>query len=573
MRNRTRISSLDAFGLRDQRNRIYPALEASDGSTFSLDFTAMGGALDSRFTFSRTSTATLINSSGLMQYADHNLFTNTAWLGSTLPTNWALLIGTGTTTWNADGSVTMTAATDQRPAINHATITTINPGMPHTFGYLATNVSGSPQISQIIDSNIAGETYAINGVAVASTTVVQSNDVVSCTFTPTTTNVAPRIGPGVEGLMSNMSVTASRPQFNVGSSLRPYAANTSTSGSYQVPRFDYDPTTLVPRGLLIEASATNLCLNGSMVYTTAKPDSWNRAFSQCTVASVDSTTFLGQKAWSISATVAEQRDFLEQTITLAANTTYTVSVYLEAVTGTPATFAYMTSLPSGASSGTVINPSAGRVSFTVTVGATPGNGTLRIGIGTALGIGVSANASVRFSHVQVEAGPGTSSYIPTGTSTGQRANESLEITGTNFSSWWPSGLAEWSVYWVGDVVRQNSSSQFIWRAQVSSTARSRALVTSTLGIRANANATDMNPGLNATVNTVFKVAAGFKQENSAVSVHNGTSSASATDAISTVQTDSDRINFNGTSANFMHMRQFKFWPSRLSNAALLALVQ
>lgn len=66
MRNRTRISSLDAFGLRDQRNRVYPALEAGDGSTLSLDFTTMS-SLDSRITFSRSSAATYVSNLPLNQ--------------------------------------------------------------------------------------------------------------------------------------------------------------------------------------------------------------------------------------------------------------------------------------------------------------------------------------------------------------------------------------------------------------------------------------------------------------------------------------------------------------------------
>jgi hypothetical protein len=59
--NRTRTSSLDAFGLRDQRNRIYPALEGSDGRTLDLDFTT--GVLDSRITFSRAGTSASYNTS------------------------------------------------------------------------------------------------------------------------------------------------------------------------------------------------------------------------------------------------------------------------------------------------------------------------------------------------------------------------------------------------------------------------------------------------------------------------------------------------------------------------------
>lgn len=74
--NRTRTSTLDAFGLRDQRNRIYPTMEGSDGSTLSLDFTTMS-SLDSRFTFTRAAasnsgTTTYINSSGLVTTATTN---------------------------------------------------------------------------------------------------------------------------------------------------------------------------------------------------------------------------------------------------------------------------------------------------------------------------------------------------------------------------------------------------------------------------------------------------------------------------------------------------------------------
>lgn len=48
-------------------------LRRGDGSTLSLDFTAMGGTLDSRFTFTRSTTATFINSSGLVTSASTNV--------------------------------------------------------------------------------------------------------------------------------------------------------------------------------------------------------------------------------------------------------------------------------------------------------------------------------------------------------------------------------------------------------------------------------------------------------------------------------------------------------------------
>ncbi len=394
-------------------------ISLGDGSTLTLDFTT--GVLDSRLTFTRASDATFINSQGFVQYAAVNYFRNTGWTSGTTPTGWNVTFGTGTTTWNADGTLTMTAGGSAvRPCIN-ATSFAVAQGIPFTFGFRVTAVSGSPTIDQVISSTVAGETFSRNGATVSGSTVVQNGDIISCTFTPTTTSNAARMGPGVNVGVTNISITITQPQFNPGTTLQPYYANTSTiAARWDSARFDHDPTTLAPRGLLVEGSATNICLNGSMAYTATAPTSWVRGFSGCTVASVDSTTFPGQKAWSISATASGQRDLLEQVIALAANTTYTVSVYLEAVTGTVATFAYMTSLPAGATSNTVVNPSAGRISFTVTVAATAGNGTLRIGIGSATGTGVSADASVRFSHVQVETGSGASSYIPTGASQATR---------------------------------------------------------------------------------------------------------------------------------------------------------
>ena len=419
-------------------------ISLGDGSTLTLDFTT--GVLDSRLTFTRASDATFINSQGFVQYAAVNYFRNTGWTSGTTPTGWNVTFGTGTTTWNADGTLTMTAGGSAvRPCIN-ANSFSVAQGIPFTYGFRVTAVSGSPTIDQVISSTVAGETFSRNGATVSGSTVVQNGDIISCTFTPTTTSNAARMGPGVNVGVTNISITITQPQFNPGTTLQPYYANTSTiAARWDSARFDHDPTTLAPRGLLVEGSATNICLNGSMAYTATAPTSWVRGFSGCTVASVDSTTFPGQKAWSISATASGQRDLLEQVIALAANTTYTVSVYLEAVTGTVATFAYMTSLPAGATSNTVVNPSAGRISFTVTVAATAGNGTLRIGIGTATGTGVSADASVRFSHVQVETGEGASSYIPTGASQATRALESCVMTGTNFSSWF-AGATEGVLY-------------------------------------------------------------------------------------------------------------------------------
>ena len=362
----------------------------------------------------------------------------------------------------------------------------------------------------------------------------------------------------------------------------------ATAGT-NVPRFNYDPTTLAPRGLLIEGSATNICLNGSMAFTATAPTSWNRGFTQCTVASVDSTTFLGQKAWSISATASGQRDLLEQSISLAANTTYTVSVYLEAVTGTTAVFAYMTSLPSGATSGTVVNPSAGRVSFTVTVGATAGNGTLRLGIGAATGTGVSADASVRFSHVQVEAGSGASSYIPTGASTVQRAADQCEMTGSNFSSWFQSGtpytmLFKYSMNnpadWAGSNVDRGVGllSASFSNPRVFINAAYRVASGSTdIGrfVRVFDSGTlDMTPSVlpAAASNTALVFA--VNTNDAALYAANQSLGTDASCTLLTGYTDFSIGRVSGSSGHLNGcIRQIKYWPTRLPDSTLQSLTQ
>lgn len=344
----------------------------------------------------------------------------------------------------------------------------------------------------------------------------------------------------------------------------------ATAGT-NVPRFDYDPTTLAPRGLLIEGSAINICLNGSMAFTATAPTSWTRGFSQCTVASVDSTTFLGQKAWSISATASGQRDLLEQSISLAANTTYTVSVYLEAVTGTTATFAYMTSLPSGATSGTVVNPSAGRVSFTVTVGATAGTGTLRLGIGSATGTGVSADASVRFSHVQVEAGSVASSYIPTGANTVQRAADVCTLSGTAFSSWFNS--TEGTFLATGERAITSNFGRLL-SANANNTTSAFDLGASTTGRWLITNTTsqaDITAGT-VSANTAFKVAGAFANNDAQMAVNGTLGTADTSVSLPTVSqldigADRTAVYLNG------RIRSIKFWPTRLPNATLQSLTQ
>jgi len=598
--NRTRLSSLEAFGLRNQRNRIYPALEASDGSTLSLDFTQMS-SLDSRFTFSssstpsvQASTATYINSQGLVRYADHNLFTNTAWLGSTLPTNWNLLIGTGTITWNANGSVTMTAATSQRPAINHSTITSINPGMPHTFGYLATGVSGSPQISQIISSNIAGEIYAINGVTVASSTVVQSNDVVSCTFTPTTNNVTARIGPGSTGPQSDMSVTASRPQFNIGSSLQLYAANTSTTARYQAPRFDYSPTTLTARGLLIEGSATNLATR-SDDFNTSFSDGSQWSPSSYTSGILSTTLPDGTNGDARRISIASgSGSFRSQTITVTANTSYTWSFWARNNGGSQARYRVW-NVTAGSS---IVDYTLSDSNYVSLIGGAGNTSSTWVRVSVRFttpagctGVYVypcssdSGSVDLLVWGAQLEAGSGASSYIPTGAATVTRAADRLTMSNIALMQW---NQTAGTFLWDMDVQAETNTSSFpafagMYRAGPVRVIRFQLNNSSSTTPRIGSGTWTATPSSIVTdslytrpVETPFKAAVAFANTGQSMTYCiNGTVQTTVT-GTGTLATPTLFLMHQDPSAADteyfpIHLRRLKYWPTNLSSSDLSSI--
>lgn len=576
---------------RSQTERLVMLNNLGDGSTLSLDFTS--GVLDPRFTFSRSTTATFINSQGLVQYADHNLFTNTAWLGSTLPTNWNVLTGTGTITWNANGSVTMTAATSQRPAIYHSTITNINPGMPHTFGYLATDVSGSPTISQIINSTISGETYAINGVTVASSTVVQSNDVVSSTFTPTTTTVTLRIGPGSTGPQSSVSVTASRPQFNVGSSLQPYAANTSTTATYQAPRFDYDPTTLAPRGLLLEGSATNLALRSDDFNTTVT-DGTQWAPSGYTAGTLSTTLPDGTTGNARRISVASgSGSFRSQAITVTANTAYTWSFWARNNGGSQARYRVFN-----------ISGSANIVDYTLSgsnyVSSIGGAGNtsstwVRVSVSfttPALCTSVfvypsssdSGTVDLLVWGAQLELGSGgASSYISTVASTVQRAVDICtmsDIAAINYNANGGTLFAHFSNNtengnFAGSIAFNNGANyaqRFRWGSGVLLASYFQTNGTSALGSNLNGSRTSLGSAKAATSYSFDGTTTSTAMSiNGAQATTTPTSSATSGVSIATalgLNTDNSSA---GTAYPSIAIRSIKFWPTGLTMAQMNAL--
>jgi hypothetical protein len=203
-----------------------------------------------------------------------------------------------------------------------------------------------------------------------------------------------------------------------------------------LPRFDYDPVTLAIRGLLIEDLRTNLVVNSSLAGTGGiNPTSWIRFQGTDGAQAVSTLADAGtSNAWTFTANV--NRQAIYQVISVAANTTYYATVYVEqaSVTQAPGNVFSLAFLPAGATSTyEVSNTTAGsRMRIRLDVGATAGTVQFRIG----LGVGGNVTGTITLSCPQLEAGAVSTSYIPTTSAAVTRNADVATITGTNFSDFW-----------------------------------------------------------------------------------------------------------------------------------------
>ena len=568
MRTRPKESTALAFPRRYSRMGIN-----GDGSTLNLDFTAMS-TLDSRFTFSRTSNATYINSSGYVAWNNSNLFYNTAWTSTSLPTGWAEGAVTGTFTYNGNGTITMTVATAQRAYLHPAfPYTPTQIGVPFTISCTVTAVSGSPTLADVITTNAGTDTFTVNGVAKTSAEILFANDLITCTSTATANATVPRIGMGVLSAVTNKSITLKNPQANIGSTAQTYTPNTSTTTSYYAPRFDYDPTTLAAKGLLIEGQGINLT-NYSGTFDTAF---WN--FDGFTRTIVTGTAPSGTGQSILQTQNAAGGNIRSNAITVTASTAYTFSFWAKNNGGTKASYRVW-----NASAGSAIvdhtSPSSSyfaqlsstvwnRISVTFTTPA----GCTSIFIYT-----ISENSSGGNLFVwgaQLELGTSASSYIPTVASQVTRAQElcTLPITPASIGlTTSPIGTCFYEAtvnhlptsgfpLIVGFTDIGNNSKA--WLSQTSTTGSNYSAWKTTTG-----TVEDVTFANVVIPKTSFKFASSISSTQNLAS-RNGTAgtAGAVSSAVLSVPT---QLNFGGVIES-MIITKFKFFPSAKSQAELNAL--
>lgn len=197
------------------------------------------------------------------------------------------------------------------------------------------------------------------------------------------------------------------------------------------PRFDYDPITLVCKGLLIEESRTNFAYPSSNYESAARWTKYGTATASASaVLAPDSTTTATLLSNATSMSYGGNNIGVAVTTGLGTGATVSATYYVKASTATTASIGIRDSSTGSITTATLsLTSQWQRLSVTKTLGASTTGCMLMIG-------GMDGDAYVCFA--QLEIGAFSTSFIPTTTVTGAltRNADVAVMTGTNFSDWY-----------------------------------------------------------------------------------------------------------------------------------------
>jgi len=377
----------------------------------------------------------------------------------------------------------------------------------------------------------------------------------------------------------------------------PSAYNRTVASAYHGPRFDFDPVTLAPDGLLIEEQRVNLAFR-SQDFTDA---AWipARATSTADVTtSPDGTT----NADRITADGTSGNHNISQNVTYTA-AAHTISVYAKKDTNDFMQLRFATAAIADGTGFANFDLNAGTVG---TIGAglsaasiTPaGNGWYRCTIsGTTLAgatnfaIYIVTNASATSAQsntlatsiflygAQLEVGSFSTSFIPTGSAQATRIADNVSMTGTNFSSWYNQSEGTFVASYINPIVgpnrfpavyaariQANNSSQNTNEVFLATSSSQSLIRISNVDQASNSFTGAYTPGTIRTVATTYKV-------NDFAVASNGVLSG-GTDVSGNVPTTLNMLNIGfNTSSDVLnsHIRSISYYPVRWANAQLPSL--
>ena len=199
-----------------------------------------------------------------------------------------------------------------------------------------------------------------------------------------------------------------------------------TTAAANVARFDYDPVTLAPRGLLIEGTAINLLKNSAYADTNwIAFGGYTKSITTGITSPANDTTAARLTFTAVGHGLYTNNTQMAYTNTVGA--TYTMSAWIRATSNT--TNLNIRFGDSAVATGPNIPITTTWTRYSYSYVALSASGPL---VQSASG---TATGEFEMWGFQLELGSGASSYIPTGASQVTRNGDSCVMTGTNFSSW------------------------------------------------------------------------------------------------------------------------------------------
>jgi hypothetical protein len=355
------------------------------------------------------------------------------------------------------------------------------------------------------------------------------------------------------------------------------SAGVLTSAAINVPRFDYNPSTLTARGLLIEESRANLLLQSADLYETGT-GAVNWIYSIGAVAANTQIAPDGTLSADTLTTTGGGAQSIYQSATVSASTSYTFSVYVRL--GTMLVSDYKIAVYNNSTPGFIASDivplqtptTSGWTRITYTFTTPVGCTSVRV-YPFRNGIGLSS-CTVFLWGAQLEAGAFPTSYIPTTTTALTRSADVAQVN--TLSPWY--NASEGTIYSEGSVASFAATPAITSFSDGTDTGNLIQTNTSSLGvvrlrvtIGGVAQVNNISSGVTATANTTFKSASTYKASDFAISVN---AAAAATQASGSVPTPTQlRFMQTGSGGSIFtgYLRRITYYPRRLSNAELVSI--
>lgn len=440
------------------KQSLIPLLFGGRQNKWALDLDFTSGVLDPRITFSRTTLATMFNSTGQLVYAPHNLIThsenltNAAWVkAGTVPATVTGNAATDPFGGDTANLIDLSTSADARVAF---TATAAASGFQTTFSAWLKALPGQ-------SGTIAVQLRRADGTTPFTIlTLTDQWQRFTVTGTASSGAFASLVWCGIRGSGGTLL------QFHVWGTQLEFSTNAGpyvrTAGApYHGPRFVYNPSTFAALGLLLEEARINSIQNSTCVGGVAPstaPTGWT--YQASTLTSTTTTYAYGIEDGmpyvditmtgtnSTGASAFPTWTFVQ--VAAANGQTWAHSLFVRKIAGSSSISDWINSIRFRDNASTLLTQQSNSI-----VGAATLRNSRNVVVGTASNAatafitcsltatvlaGASVDITLRVALPQLELGAFSTSPIPTSNVAVSRAFDSAAMTGSSFSSWYnPAG--------------------------------------------------------------------------------------------------------------------------------------